>query len=292
VTKGTGNYHDIWIRAQDGLNLYCRDYPGTRPEWPTLLCLPGVARNSKDFALFAERRQAEGWRILCPDYRGRGRSDYDPNPANYDPVRYLDDIRHLLAATGTHHAIVVGTSLGGLMGLGLAVAMPMTLAGLVMNDIGPTIETGGIARTIAYTGNDRSFDTIQDAVADIKTVLNMPNLTEAEWKIVAEGSVRSKEDGTYRLDWDTKIAEPMKKQSALPDLWTLFRSVRTIPVLALHGEVSDILSNDTFQKMQIDMPKLVGIDVPGAGHCPTLQEPAASEAIDDFLSKFRSGTNG
>lgn len=280
-------YDDIWIRSQDGLKLYCRDYPGMNTAWPTLLCLPGIARNSKDFALFAERHQAEGWRVLCPDYRGRGRSDYDPNPNNYDPARYLDDVRHLLSATGTHHVIVVGTSLGGFLGIGLAVAMPMALGGLIMNDIGPTVETGGIARTIAYIGNERSFNTLQDVVADIKTVLNMPNLTDTEWEIVADGSVRRDGDGPYRLDWDSKIVQPMKSQSALPDLWALFKAVRTIPVLALRGEVSDILSNDTFQKMQIDMPNLIGVEVPSAGHCPTLQEPAAREAIDDFLSNLR-----
>ena len=280
-------YEDFWYRAQDGLKLYCRDYPGNRRGRPAILCLPGVARNSKDFALFAEKHQAEGWRILCPDYRGRGRSAYDPNPANYEPARYLDDIRHLLSATGTHRVIVVGTSLGGLMGLALAVATPMAMAGLVMNDIGPDIDSSGLSRIIAYIGNDRTFATLEEAVADIKTVLNMPNLTEAEWTMVADGSVRQTDDGSYQLDWDTKIAEPMKRQSSLPDLWALFRAVRNIPVLALHGEVSDILSNDTFQKMQIGMPNITGVDIPGAGHCPTLQEPAASEAIDDFLTRFQ-----
>lgn len=280
-------YDDIWIRSQDGLKLYCRDYPGTHAEWPTLLCLPGIARNSKDFALFAEQYQADGWRILCPDYRGRGRSDYDPNPNNYDPARYLDDVRHLLSATGTHHVIGVGTSLGGFLGIGLAVAMPMALVGLIMNDIGPTVETGGMIRTLAYIGNERTFDTLQDVVVDIKTVLNMPNLTDDEWEIVADGSVKRDANGTFKIDWDTNIVEPMKNQSSLPDLWALFKAVRTVPTLVLHGEVSDILSKDTFQKMQIDMPNLVGVEVPGAGHCPTLQEPAAREAIDDFLSNFK-----
>lgn len=277
-------YKDFWYRAQDGLRLYCRDYTGLEAGRPTLLCLPGIARNSKDFALFAERHQADGWRVLCPDYRGRGRSDYDPKPANYDPAHYLDDVRHLLAVTNTHHVVIVGTSLGGLLGLGLAVVAPMSVCGLVMNDIGPDIETGGMSRTLAYIGNDRRFDSLDDVVADIRKVLNMPNLTEEEWYIVADGSVRADDDGKLRLDWDTKIVEPMKAQRSLPDLWALFRAIRKIPVLALRGEVSDILSDETFQKMKIGMPMLTGIEVPKAGHCPTLQEPTAIRAIDDFLS--------
>ncbi len=280
-------YTDIRFRAQDGLQLYCRDYPG-EADRPTLLCLPGIARTSKDFALFADRRQAQGWRLLCPDYRGRGRSDYDPDPSNYVPQRYLDDLRHLMAMSGTHRVIAVGTSLGGLLGLGLAAAMPMALAGLVMNDIGPTIETGGLARITDYIGNERTFSTLDEVVADVKSVLNMPNLTEEEWRIVADGSVtRDSDGGVYRLDWDTTIAEPLKRQPDLPDLWALFRAVRHLPVLALRGEVSDILSRDTFLKMQETMPELTGVEIPGAGHCPTLQEPTANEAIDDFLTRFR-----
>ncbi|MEQ9491204.1 MAG: alpha/beta hydrolase [Alphaproteobacteria bacterium] len=281
-------YNDIWFRTQDGLRLYCRDYPsGDRRDRPVLLCLPGIARTSKDFALFAERRQADGWRLLCPDYRGRGRSQYDPDPSNYIPTRYLDDLRHLLAATGIHRVVVAGTSLGGLLGLGLAAATPMALAGLIMNDIGPTVETGGLDRIIGYIGNDRTFGTIDDVVTDVKAFLNMPNLTEEEWRIVADGSVTSDGAGGYRLDWDTAIAEPLKRQSALPDIWGLFKAVRSIPVLALRGEVSDILSRETFGKMQDGMPFLTGVEVPDAGHCPTLQEPIANEAVDDFLSRFR-----
>ena len=169
-------YKDIWYRAQDGLKLYCRDYSGAETGWPTILCLPGIARNSKDFALFADRCQKQGWRVLCPDYRGRGRSDYDPDTGNYDPPRYLDDIRHLLAATGTHNVVVVGTSLGGLLGLGLAVVMPMAVRGLIMNDIGPEIETGGMERTLAYIGNDRRFNSLEDVIVDIKTVLSISSI--------------------------------------------------------------------------------------------------------------------
>ena len=129
-------YREATVSAQDGLALYYRDYGDALASKTPVLCLPGLTRNSADFAELAARL-SRGRRVLCPDYRGRGRSAYDSNWRNYDPYVYINDISHLLAATGIGRAVIVGTSMGGLLAMGLAVLRPTLVAGAVLNDIGP-----------------------------------------------------------------------------------------------------------------------------------------------------------
>src|SRR3546814_1139576 len=85
-----------------------------------LLCLPGLTRNAKDFHRLAQRL-AGRHRVIAPDYRGRGRSAYDPNPENYQPTTYLNDIRHLLAVAGIHRSEEHTSELQSLMRISYAV---------------------------------------------------------------------------------------------------------------------------------------------------------------------------
>ena len=124
-----------FITSFDNLSLYVRDYGDPLDSRPPLFCLGGLTRNSKDFDGFAERYSADGRRVICPDYRGRGRSAYDPNWKNYDPRIYIRDVHDILSTLNIHHVVIVGTSLGGALGMGLAAASPTKLAGLVMNDV-------------------------------------------------------------------------------------------------------------------------------------------------------------
>ena len=135
---------------RDSLSLYIRDYGDPLDHRAPLFCLGGLTRNSKDFESLAERYSSDGRRVICPDYRGRGKSDYDTDWRNYDPRIYLRDIQDILSALNVHHVVVVGTSLGGILGMGMAVAMPGALTAVVMNDVGPKVETGGLDYIINY----------------------------------------------------------------------------------------------------------------------------------------------
>src|SRR5262249_34199486 len=138
---------------QDGLRLYFRDYGDPASERTPVLCLTGLTRNSADFHEVALRVAGER-RVLAPDYRGRGRSAYDPDWRNYEPRIYVNDAAHLLAATGVERAVVIGTSLGGLLAMGLSVLRPTMVAGIVLNDIGPGLVGSGLARIMDYVGKD------------------------------------------------------------------------------------------------------------------------------------------
>ena len=252
-----------------------------------MFCLGGLTRNSKDFESFAEKYAKDGRRVVCPDYRGRGRSDYDPDWRNYDPRAYIRDIQDLLTALNLDHVVVVGTSLGGILGMGMAAAMPTALSALVMNDVGPEVETGGLNFIIDYIKEDRPHDDWDAAVETIKTML--PNLTfqdDGIWLKMAQNTFQEKADGKLYFDWDVDIAKPLLEPSyAIPDMWSLFRALKQVPTLVLRGAESDILSPDCFARMQEVKPDLVAVEIPRAGHVPTMAEPESRAALDDFLGK-------
>lgn len=273
------------ITSRDGLSLYLRDYGEPLDPRPALLCLGGLTRNSKDFAAFAERFGGDGRRVLCPDYRGRGRSDHDPDWRNYDPRVYVRDVADILAALNVHRVAAVGTSLGGILAMALAAALPAALESAVLNDVGPEIEAGGLEAILRYIGEDKPRDGWDEAVAAIRTAL--PNLSfqdEDAWKRMARNTFREDEDGRLRFDWDVALAKPLRRGSRrIPDMWRLFRALGDRPLLVLRGEASDILSRGCLARMRAAKPGLAWREIPGCGHAPTLGEPEALEALDAFL---------
>ena len=166
VTQG---YRERRYSAQDGLSLYFRDYGDPLSARTPVLCLTGLTRNSKDYHEVA-LRLARQRRVLCPDYRGRGRSDYDPDWRNYQPTTYINDMRHLLAALNVHRVVVMGTSLGAFLAVGLAVLAPTLVAGAVLNDAGPEVNAGGLDRILAYVGDDRPLDGWDAAIARMREI--------------------------------------------------------------------------------------------------------------------------
>ncbi|MEX2455312.1 MAG: alpha/beta hydrolase [Rhodospirillaceae bacterium] len=275
------------IASQDDLSLYVRDYGDLLDPRPPLLCLGGLSRNSKDFGALADRVSAGGRRVIAPDYRGRGRSDYDTDWRNYDPRVYLRDIHDILAALDVHRVVVVGTSLGGLVGMGMGAAMPTALAGVVLNDVGPEIETEGLSHIVSYMSVDRPQDNWDDAVETIRRML--PNLRfqdDGVWLAMARNTFRECEDGKLRFDWDINIIKPsLQPGYKIPDMWPLFLALTNVPILLLRGAESDILSRDCFLRMRQAMPDMTAVEIPRCGHVPTLSEPESLAALDAFLAR-------
>ena len=275
-------------RSRDGLRLAYRRSGPVDDHRPAVLCLPGLARNSRDFLAVAERLSAQGHRVLCPDWRGRGHSDRDPRPERYNPQSYIDDLAQLLALEGVERFIAIGTSMGGLIACALGVVKPAGLAGVLLNDIGPELPQGGLARIRNYIGRDWPQPDWPSAVACLKAMLPTLGLqSEAEWQSLAEASFRSGPDGLLHADWDPRVADALARADALPDLWALFRSLRDIPVTVVRGGQSDILSADLVQRMEREHPRLRSVVIPWAGHTPTLSEPACQEAIDELCAASR-----
>lgn len=275
------------LTAQDGLSLYYRDYGDPLSPRLALLCLTGLTRNSADFADLAERHAGER-RVFCLDYRGRGRSAYDSNWRNYDPRVYVSDIVHLIAANDLHRIIVVGTSLGGILTMALAVLKPTVLGAVVLNDIGPDVVGTGLTRILDYVGADHPQPDWESAAVYLRQLLPTLSIkTEEGWLKMARATYREGDDGLLHFDWDVNLAKPLlAANGVVPDLWPFFRALRHVPALALRGEISDVLSKETFERMALAKPDLVRVTVPGAGHTPTLNEPEAAAAIDAFIRRF------
>ncbi|NQV79721.1 MAG: alpha/beta hydrolase [Alphaproteobacteria bacterium] len=269
----------------DGTQLYFRDYGDRLSTKTAVFCLSGLTRNSKDFHRLALRMAAER-RVVALDYRGRGQSDYDQNPQNYQPETYVRDVLDLAAVTGVHRAIVIGTSLGGLVAMGLAVARPTLLAGVVMNDIGPEIPAAAIARIGSYAGKDESYGSWAEAVAECKTRYGLahPGKSDADWDDLTHDSFVEKA-GRIVPDYDIRIAKA-RPNGPPPDLWALFGALANVPVLAIRGDLSDVLTAATFAKMADVKPDLIRVTVPNCGHNPVLDEPEVRAALAPFVARI------
>lgn len=280
------DYRERRYLAEDGLSLYYRDYGNPLSPALPVLCLPGLTRNSRDFHALASRLAGDR-RVVCPDYRGRGQSDYDSEPDNYHPTVHINDLRHLITVTGIHRAIHIGTSFGGFLTMGLALAIPSAIAGVVLNDVGPEVTDSGLTRIMDYIGRDHPQPDWPSAAAEMKNMF--PNLsfqTEEEWLAGARGTWRESDDGMLHFDWDIRLAETIGKARHDFDPWSLFRALGSVPVLAFRGEKSDVLSPEIFEHMQREHPNLKAVTVPGVGHPLSLSEPQAVEALNEFIDRF------
>ena len=277
-------YREQRFTSNDGLSLYFRDYGDPGSAATPVLCLAGLFRNARDFDLFA-RRLAEERRVLCPDLRGRGRSDYDPDWRNYRPATYLSDISQLLAIAKVHKVVVVGTSFGGLLAMAFGAFMPLALAGIVLNDAGPEVDQDGLDHILSYISVDRPQPDWKSAAKAVKT--QQPGAmfqSEAMFEEMVRSTYRKGEDGLLHFDWDVNIVKPIiETRGTSPDLWPYFRGLHPIPLLAFRGAVSELFSEECFLRMGREYPAARLVTVPGTGHAPTLTEPECLAALDAFL---------
>jgi pimeloyl-ACP methyl ester carboxylesterase len=279
---------EIQVTAFDGLKLFVRDWGPVESERAPVVCLPGLTRNSLDIEDLARALSASGRRVVCPDFRGRGRSAYDPNwQANYAAPTYARDVLDVMAALGVHRAAFVGTSLGGIVTMLIAAGRPTAVAAAVLNDIGPRIEPAGIARIAAYAGKQEEVADWNAAVAQLKAVnaSALPGLDDDAWLRFARRQFVEAPGGRLRPNYDPHIGDAMRAGGPPVDLKALFLALGDIPTLVVRGALSDILSEDGVSEMRAAKPDLVSVTVPGVGHAPLLDEPAAREAIEGFLAR-------
>jgi pimeloyl-ACP methyl ester carboxylesterase len=255
------------------------------PAAPAVVCVHGLSRNSRDFDPLAEAL-SDRFHVICPDLPGRGKSDWLPDASMYQPPNYAAALSHLLAQLNKPVAWV-GTSLGGICGLMLAAAGNTPITRMVLNDIGPHIPAAALARIRDYlTHTPDRFPSIAAIEAHLR-LIHAPfgKLTDAQWANMARFSARPVLDaisGAYALHYDPKITESFKTDAPLDiDMWPLW-SLLKIPILSIRGENSDLLTEETFDRMQRDGAET--LVVRDAGHAPALMDPPAIAAIREFLT--------
>lgn len=282
-----GDYREGYFHVRDGLRVHYRDYAGSADR-PPILCLHGLTRNARDFADFAQRYSPQ-FRVLALDFRGRGESDYDPLPARYNPLTYAGDVVEFLDDVEVERAIFVGTSLGGLVTMTLAVTAPQRIAAAILNDVGPELNQAGLDRIQSYVGKDERFTSWNEAARAIAVNQSVafPNYDDADWLVTARRHCRER-DGKIAFDYDPAIADAFKAPGPRPtiDMWPLFTALAQKPLLVVRGERSELLSSETFERMKAAAPDASLVSVPDVGHAPMLDEPAAAAAIDRFLDSL------
>ena len=277
---------EYWFESHDGLRLFSRVYAGPRADAPVVVCLHGLMRNSRDFEDLAPHLAAR-YRVVVPDVRGRGLSARDPNFGNYQIPIYLADLLLLCAGLGVRRAYIIGTSMGGLMAMVLAVTQPQLVAGIVLNDVGAEVDPQGLERIRGYAGKSPPVRSWEQAVAQVRSIYGTawPGLSEERWERIARLSYRANAHGEPEADADPLISEPLRDTSvAAPNLWPLWGALAKVPILVIRGAHSDILSPATLARMLVVKPDLKVLEVANRGHAPLLDEPECLAAIDEFLA--------
>jgi pimeloyl-ACP methyl ester carboxylesterase len=277
--------HRHWDSA-DGLKLHYRDYAGDAGKAP-VLCLHGLTRNARDFAALAERI-APSRRVIVPEMRGRGRSDYAKDSSSYNPAQYVADVELLLAEQGIDRFVAIGTSMGGIMTMLMAAARPGRILGAVLNDIGPVIEEEGLEAIRGYVGQGRSFQTWMHAARALKEVHGSahPSFGIEDWLAMAKRVMVLGQGGRIVFDYDMAIAEPLgvsPGSAAPPNLWLAFEALHAVPMVLVRGAQSNILSTATAAQMKARNRQVELVTVPNTGHAPLLNEAGVTTAIDRLL---------
>ena len=277
-------------QSAEGLTLYFREY-GEASERPPVLCLHGLTRNSRDFESVAPFIAQQGWRVIVPDMRGRGKSDYSEDSATYSVPTYIADVLALLQQEGIARFVSVGTSMGGLMTMLIAQAMPQLIAGSLLNDIGPVVDPAGIDKIRTYLGQGRSFPTWMHAARALEEVhgASHPSFDTEDWIAMAKRGMTLCTNGRIAFDYDMKIAEPFNaadENAVPPDLWPAFEALAKKPLLLVRGGLSTLLTEEAFAEMQRRAPDADTVTVADAGHAPTLDEPEVRAAIASLLASI------
>jgi pimeloyl-ACP methyl ester carboxylesterase len=282
-------WRSFWSTSHDGLRLHARDYGSRAATALPVVCLPGLTRTAADFHEVATHLTTghDGRRVLALDYRGRGRSDRDPNPDNYDIRIEAQDTLDVLTAAGIHACVVIGTSRGGLIAMAISATRPALLKGAVLNDIGPRIEGKGLARIKAYVGKLPAPANMDEAVLILKRVAgsHFTRLVDSEWLTYAARTYRE-ENGRLTPDYDIQLMKGLAAidiEKPLPDLWPYFNGLANVPVLALRGANSDMLSQETLDAMCAGHPDCKGLVVIGEGHAPLLGDLPTMNRISEFV---------
>jgi pimeloyl-ACP methyl ester carboxylesterase len=287
----------IFVAAQDGLRLHVREY-GDRALTRRLpvVCLPGLARTVADFEELSPALSSSRF-VIALESRGRGQSDCDPNPANYNVATELADLVHVLATLDVGPAIFVGSSRGGILTMLMAAAHPTAVAAAVLHDIGPVIEAEGVARIKSYIGKLPQPHSLEEGSEILRRLFaaQFPSLTATQWLGAARRTWRVS-NGELTLSYDPNLMHALadfEVERPLPPLWDEFDALSRVPLLVIRGANSDILSTQTVAAMYTHHPKMELIEVPNQGHVPLLESDLIGRIIDFVrrCDEFAAGTS-
>jgi pimeloyl-ACP methyl ester carboxylesterase len=269
-----------------------REYGPRDTQLLPVVCLPGLSRTAADFEVLANVLSSDltaPRRVLALDYRGRGLSEFDRDPANYTVSVELADLLAVLVEREVGPAVFIGTSRGGILAMLLSEARPTAIAGVVLNDIGPVVETEGLMRIKGYVGKMPQPRTFEEGAEILRQLFDaqFPKLTNADWLAAANRAWREDKQGLVPT-YDVNLAQALATvdpERPLPPLWAQFDGLAHVPVMVIRGANSDILSPATVAEMRARRRSFDVIEVPDQGHAPLLTEPDIIERIARFIAR-------
>jgi len=298
MTSQDRTFEDIYFAARDGLKLHVRCYPaaGGADGRRSVLCLPGLTRNGRDFhdlALALSRHPSGSRTVYAFDYRGRGLSEFDPDWKDYTvPIEMLD-VQDFMTLAGLTDAAVIGTSRGGLITMLMAAVQPATIGVAVLNDIGPVIEHDGLVRISGYVGRIPLPISWADATKMVRDLnrRHFPDVPDQQWEEVARQWYNER-NGKPTPGYDQKLSNALSVvYGPLAELWPQFEALKRVPVLVLRGANSDVLAEATVDEMRRRHPTLASVTVANQGHPPLIKDEPTIEAIGHFLVATDAGQN-
>jgi pimeloyl-ACP methyl ester carboxylesterase len=269
------------FKSNDGLTLHYTDEGTGVP----VIALAGLTRNGADFDHVAPHLPV---RLIRPDYRGRGQSDW-ADYTTYSIVQEATDVLSLMDHLDLDNAAILGTSRGGLIAMVLAATVKDRLIGVALNDIGPVIEPGGLEVIKDYIGrNPAQKNYAAAAQARAKLWTHFDDVPMARWLAEVTAHYQETPDGLV-IRYDPKLRDAVIEAGAqpAPDLWPLFDALSNLPLALIRGANSDLLSVQTADEMTRRRPDMIRADVPGRGHVPFLDEPQALDALHLWLEKLQ-----
>jgi len=290
-------FRDIFFSSEDGLRLHARDYPAETAsetgERLPVICLPGLSRNARDFhqlALLLANHPESPRRVIAVDYRGRGLSQYDPNPANYNVMAECKDVITLCDLLGLKQCLFIGTSRGGLILHILAALRPDLITATVLNDIGPAIENQGLMEIRDYLGRRSTFSSFEQAADGLAALhgKSFSALAHTDWLNMAH-ALYIERDGFLVSDYDPTLNDQLQVidfSKPLPTLWPQFEVLAEKPILVIRGEHSKLFSAETLHAMAAGRAKVTTRTAPGQGHAPLLDYEDVFPSLLTFFSGF------
>jgi pimeloyl-ACP methyl ester carboxylesterase len=296
TAAATREGHSFFVPSSDGLRLHVREYGSPSLSAIAVVCLHGLTRTTDDFSVLAPAL-AYGTpprRVVAIDSRGRGKSEYDSDPQHYNLAVELNDVITILTARKIGPAIFVGSSRGGILTMLLAAMHREMIAGAVLHDIGPRVESEGVARIKAYVGKMRQPRSFEDGAEILRELFaaQFPKLTDEQWLGAAQRTWKP-QGRELALTYDPALAQTLADfdiEHPLPPLWDQFDALAHVPVLVIRGANSDILSAATVREMQARHPGLEIIEVPDQGHVPLLDDPDLINSIVAFVERCEHQT--